>query len=450
MQFNEIKYFCIVMLEKLKEYIAEKGLFEPTDHLLLAVSGGIDSMVMLHLFQQLPYKLAVAHVNFKLRGEESDADEQFLRAYCQSHSIELFVKHADTISYSDNNKVSIQMAAREIRYAWFRGLKQSKGFSKVLVAQHADDSIETTFINIIRGTGIAGLKGIISNEHASRPLMCFSRAEIDQFAKQNNIKWREDSSNAKNDYLRNNLRNKILPLLDEISDSWRSNIVQLNKDVEETELILSKYYSEHVDKIFRNNLINVEGVQKLTSGKWLLRKLLINLGFTHDTITDILENLNVQIGRTFESEKVILRKQRDGFSVEERGVVSKYIEDTFNLDDHEITIKDHTILIQKLNGFSPDFKFEKLSQYLDLEKLIFPLKIRTWQYGDWFIPLGMKGKKKLSDYFVDKKFTFQQKENTFVIVSEGNIVCILGHQTDERYKLSENTRRILHLRILNG
>jgi tRNA(Ile)-lysidine synthase len=438
------------MLEKLKEYIAAKGLFEPTDRLLLAVSGGIDSMVMLHLFQQLPYKLAVAHVNFKLRGEESDADEQFLRDYCQSQSIELFVKHADTISYSENNKVSIQMAAREIRYAWFKDLKQSKGFSKVLVAQHTDDSIETTFINIIRGTGIAGLKGIISNEHASRPLMCFSRAEIDQFAKQNNIKWREDSSNAKNDYLRNNLRNKILPLLDEISDSWRNNIVQLNKDIEETELILSKYYSEHVDKIFRNNLINVEGVQKLTSGKWLLRKLLVTLGFTHDTITDILENLNVQIGRTFESEKVLLRKQRDGFSVEERGIVSKYIEETINLDDHEITIKDCTILIQKLNGFSPDFKFEKSSKYLDLEKLEFPLKIRTWQVGDWFIPLGMKGKKKLSDYFVDKKFTFQQKENTFVIVSEGNIVCILGHQTDERYKLSEHTKRILHLRIKNG
>lgn len=438
------------MLEKLKEYIADKGLFEPTDRLLLAVSGGIDSIVMLHLFQQLPYKLAVAHVNFKLRGEESDADEQFVRDYCQRQSIELFVKHADTISYAENNKVSIQMAAREIRYAWFKELKQSKGFKKVLVAQHADDSIETTFINIIRGTGIAGLKGIISNEQASRPLMCFSRTEIDEFAKQNNINWREDSSNAKNDYLRNNLRNKILPLLDEISDSWRNNIVQLNNDVEETELILSKYYSEHVDKIFRNNLINMEGVQKLASGKWLFRKLLISLGFTHDTITDILENLNLQIGRTFESENVILRKQRDGFSVEERGTVSKYMEAIIHMDDHEIKINDCTILIQKLNGFSPDFKFEKLSQYLDLEKLEFPLKIRTWQAGDWFIPLGMKGKKKLSDYFVDKKFTFQQKENTFVIVSEGNIVCILGHQTDERYKLSENTKRILHLRILNG
>ncbi len=438
------------MLEKLKEYIAAKGLFEPTDRLLLAVSGGIDSIVMLHLFQQLPYKLAVAHVNFKLRGEESDADEQFVRDYCQRQSIELFVKHADTISYAENNKVSIQMAAREIRYAWFKELKQSKGFNKVLVAQHAEDSIETTFINIIRGTGIAGLKGIISNEQASRPLMCFSRTEIDEFAKQNNINWREDSSNAKNDYLRNNLRNKILPLLDEISDSWRNSIIQLNNDVEETELILSKYYSEHVDKIFRNNLINMEGVQKLASGKWLFRKLLITLGFTHDTITDILENLNLQIGRTFESENVILRKQRDGFSVEERGTVSKYMEAIIHMDDHEIKINDRAILIQKLNGFSPDFKFEKLSQYLDLEKLEFPLKIRTWQAGDWFIPLGMKGKKKLSDYFVDKKFTFQQKENTFVIVSEGNIVCILGHQTDERYKLSENTKRILHLRILNG
>lgn len=438
------------MLEKLKVYIAEKGLFDASDRLLLAISGGIDSMVMLHLFQQLPYKLAVAHVNFKLRGAESDADEQFVKDYCQGHSIDFFVKQADTILYSENNKVSIQMAAREIRYAWFKELKQSKGYNKVLVAQHADDSIETTFINIIRGTGIAGLKGIISNENASRPLMCFNRAEINEFAKQNDIKWREDSSNAKNDYLRNNLRNKILPLFDDISDSWRNNIVQLNNDVEETEQILSKYYLEHIDKIFRNNVINIEGVQKLTYGKWLLRKLLVSLGFTHDTVTDIAENLNIQIGRTFESEKVILRKQRDGFSVEERDIHSKYVEDIININDHEIDINESKILIQKMKGFSPDFKFEKSSQYLDFEKVVFPLKIRTWKAGDWFIPLGMQGKKKLSDYFVDKKFTFQQKENTFVIVSEGNIVCILGHQTDQRYKLSEHTKHILHLRIVNG
>ncbi len=438
------------MLEKLKEYIDVNGLFEPSDRLLLAVSGGIDSMVMLHLFQQLPYRITVAHVNFKLRGAESDADEQFVREYCQQHSIELFVKQADTIIYSEENKVSIQMAAREIRYAWFKELKQSKGYNNVLVAQHADDSIETTFINLMRGTGLAGLKGIISNEYASRPLMCFNRVEINEFAKHNRINWREDSSNAKNDYLRNNLRNKILPLFDEISDGWRKNIVQLNKDVEEAELILSKYYIEHIDKIFKNNLINIEGVQKLPSGKWLFRKLLITLGFTHDTITDIAENLTIQIGKTFESEKIILRKQRDGFYVEERAILANYVEEIINIDDVEIKINNSRILIQKMAGFAPEFKFEKSSQYIDFEKLVFPLIIRNWQAGDWFMPLGMNGKKKLSDYFIDKKFTFQQKENTFVIVSEGNIVCILGHQTDERYKLSEHTKHILHLRIVNG
>ena len=450
MQFNEFKYFCIIMLSKLKEYIASKELFRPTERLLLAVSGGIDSMVMLHLFQQLPYKFSVAHVNFGLREEESEADEQFVRNYCNTRAIKLYVKRADTHAYMEENKVSVQMAARDIRYTWFKELLQTENVDKLLVAQHADDSVETTFINLIRGTGLSGLKGIISNNQACRPMLCFNRKEIADYARLTNIEWREDSSNAKNDYLRNNLRNKILPMLDDVSDTWRENIVQLNNDVEEAELILSKYYAEHIDKIFKNNLINIEGVQKLTSGKWLFRKLLITLGFTHDTITDITENLTIQIGKTFESEKVVLRKQRDGFSVEERSAITKYVEEEINIDDQEININNLNVLIQKMDGFTPDFKFEKSSQYLDFDKLVFPLIIRNWQAGDWFMPLGMKGKKKLSDYFIDKKFTFQQKENIFVIVSEGNIVCILGHQTDERYKLSEHTKRILHLRIVNG
>lgn len=451
MQFNDFKYFCIIMLEKLKEYIAAKSLIMPNNRLLLAVSAGLDSMVMLHLFQQLPYSISVAHVNFGLRGEESEGDEVFIRDYCEKHSIPIYTKKVDTYEYKATHKLSVQMAARTLRYTWFHQLLASEGIDKLMVAQHTDDSIETTFINIIRGTGIAGLKGVVSNEIALRPMLCFSRKEILAYALAKGIEWREDSSNKKDDYLRNKLRNKILPLFDEVSDTWRENLLQLQTDMEESNLILNKYYEEHIAEIFRNNQINIQAVSDLPFGRWMLRKLLKTLGFSHDTITDIEANLDIQKGKYFESEEYRIRKQENYFSLEKKEDIGNDFSSIFiHIEDQKLTIEGRNIGLEIIRKDHFDRKFIPSDVYMDADTLAFPLHIRKWQAGDWFVPLGMKGKKKLSDYFVDRKFTIQQKENTFVIVSGDNIVCILGHQTDERYKVTDETTTIYHIKYING
>lgn len=439
------------MLEKLKRYIEDNVLIKPTDRLLLAISGGVDSMVMLHLFQQLPYNITVAHVNFGLRAEESDADELFVRQYCENNAIPIKIKKVDTRTFKQEHKLSVQMAAREIRYQWFKELMQTEALDKLLVAHHIDDSIETTFINLIRGTGIAGLKGIVSNDIAVRPMLCFYRNEINEYALSNSLQWREDSSNQKNDYLRNKLRNVVLPMFDELSDTWRSNVFQLNKNIEESDKILSLYYNEQIGQLYNANFIKIEKLKSMEIGKWLFRKLLHSFGFTHANITDILLNIDIQKGAIFESEDVVLRKEINGFCVERKAEIFKFNKEySINIIDKELEINGTILALEIESAADFNGKFEHFSQYLDFEKLVFPLKIRTWQAGDWFMPLGLNGKKKLSDYFVDKKFTYQQKENCLVLLSEGNIVCILGHQIDERYKLTEASNQIYKLKLKNG
>lgn len=451
MQFNDFRYFCIIMLDKLTQYIEQKELLKASDRLLLAISGGLDSMVMLALFQQLPYEIAVAHVNFGLRGTESDGDEDFVKQYCQQHQLTLFIHKANTDEYKAIYKVSTQMAAREIRYKWFKELQQQHQYTKLLVAQHADDSIETTFINLIRGTGIAGLKGVVTNEIAVRPMLCFHRNEIKEFAQEFAIEWREDSSNAKNDYLRNKLRNTILPMFDEISDTWRDAVIKLNKDVEESDALLTRYYETNVSTIYNTNYIFIDKVKELEFGFWMLRRVLISLGFSHDTISDISNNLEIQKGKYFESEGYKITKEENRFYVESISKNNKTnVELELLVETTEFEINSIGYKIEQIDAieFNRDYKPNEI--YLDANKLLFPLSLRKWKAGDAFCPLGMKGSKKLSDYFVDKKFTIQQKENTFVIVSGDDIVCILGHQTDERYKIEATTSRIYHIITKNG
>ncbi len=442
------------MLDILKQYISENSLLNPNDRLLLAVSGGVDSMVMLQMFEQLPYSISVAHVNFQLRAEESDGDEQFVREYCKSKGIPLFVNAINTKAYMQEHKVSVQMAARELRYTWFKQLMKEEGFEKLLVAQHSDDSVETTMINLIRGTGLSGLKGIVSNNMATRPMLCFSRKDILKYAHEHSIIWREDSSNQKSDYLRNKLRNDVLPELDELSPSWRNNIIQLNRDIEAAEHILNEYYNAHISLLYNNNIIHTQELHRLGHGKWMFRRLLLELGFSHDTISDILNHLDIQTGKYYESAEVILRKQAEGFYVEYKDKALSY-SNVFWLyaDDTKLTIHGTDLAVEhiKTEGVNfAEFNFENGMMYLDADKLNFPLQIRKWQPGDRFRPLGMKGFKKLSDFFVDKKFTFQQKENSFVMLSEDNIVCILGHQIDDRYKISEQSNYIYRIKYING
>jgi tRNA(Ile)-lysidine synthase len=439
------------MLSKLKDYIHQHKLLNEHDRLLLGVSGGVDSMVLLHLFQQLPYTFTVAHVNFGLRGVESDEDEAFVVEYCRKHNIKVFTNTVDALAYVNSSKVSIQMAARSLRYDWFEKLKIEHQFKHLLTAHHSDDSVETIFINILRGTGISGLKGITSNENAIRPLLPFTRAEIIEYANSVNLAWREDSSNAKEDYLRNKLRHSILPMFDSINDTWRQKLVQLSDDISVSENILTDYYIQHLPKFYSDARIQLAKLNDLDFSEWMLRRLLISLGFTHQTISDIILNLDIQKGKIYESSTFILQKEEGAFRViaKNENQTDKFsamiIKEQNQVEYSNSIFEMDNILVSEFGG-----EYREKESFLDYNKLDFPLLIRKWQAGDWFVPFGMKGRKKLSDYFVDEKFTIQEKENTFVIVSGEDIVCILGHRIDDRYSVKGNTTIIYHIKQKHG
>jgi len=438
------------MLQKLKEYIHTTSLLNANDRLLLAVSGGVDSMVMLHLFEQLPFYFEVAHMNFGLRGDESDGDQEFVEQYCRSRNLLFHSKKVDTKAYMLQHKGSVQMTARELRYSWFEELKSSRQLNFVATAHHSDDSIETVFMNIIRGTGISGLKGITSNERAIRPLLCFSRTEIIAFAQDEAIAWREDSSNAKDDYLRNKLRNAILPKFDEISEHWRDNVIQLSKHVVEADQILEEHYQNNLSQFFDSDKIYIDKLLAQPHAKWMFQRLLTLYHFTNDTSLSIFNKLDVQKGKFFESISHRLIKEDGYFEIVPRKIELSEEMSFVNNSDVEFLVRNlrYEILMIPKAAFNGEFKTS--NAYLDYNKLSFPLLMRKWQAGDWFIPFGMKGKKKLSDYFVDEKFTIQEKENTFVLVSGEDIVCILGHRTDDRYKIKEDTSIIYHIKQKHG
>lgn len=439
------------MVDKIRRYIEFNQLFEPNDPLLLAVSGGVDSMVLLHLLKQLGYNFAVAHMNFGLRGNDSKLDELFVIDTCEGLNIKYHIKEVDTQMYMVEHKCSVQVAARELRYKWFNELKSEFSYKYLLTAHHSDDSVETIIMNIVRGTGISGLHGIRNTDTAKRPLLCVSRNEIQDYANINDVKWREDSSNAKDIYLRNKLRNVILPEIDKVNDAWRLNLLNLSDDIHEAEQILKDLYTVEISKYYDGNKILIDEILKDKNASWLIRTLFIELGFTHANISDILQNLKIQKGKYYESPIVKLISNGSIYDIIRKSTEIATTSNYF-VDDKEIKLFVPGIQLNfGILSVSKDLdRTEKNSMFLDFNKLKFPLEIRNWRAGDWFVPLGMKGKKKLSDFFVDEKFTIQQKENTFVMVSGEDIVCILGYRIDDRFKLTDATSKIYKINLING
>lgn len=439
------------MLEKLKEYIAKHNLISSNDRLLLAISGGIDSMVMLDLFQKLPYYFEVAHMNFGLRGEESQGDQFFLQEHCTRHQLKLHIKKVDTQSYAESNKLSIQMSARNLRYEWFKELKSEFNLNHTLTAHHTDDSIETVFINIIRGTGLKGLKGIVSNEIALRPMLAFNRNDIQKYAEQNNIHWREDSSNSKTEYLRNKLRHTILPIIDDVNEHWRDNMVQLMGDMKNVDDILQEYYEHNISKIYNDGKIDITKRESMNRFDWLFVQLLERIGFTAATSRDILDAIDIPTGKEFESSSHRLVKGRGCFEIIVKKIKNDSVQPILIYENESVLkLNDVCYSIEKVSQKVSQTSYLEGNAYLDYNKLAFPLLIRKWQNGDWFVPYGMKGKKKLSDFFIDEKYTINEKENTFVVVSGEDIVCILGRRSDNRYRITENTQNIYQITRKHG
>ena len=400
--------------------------------LILALSGGIDSMVLADMLLKAKADFVLAHCNFHLRGEESDGDEQFVRDYAEKNGLTLYVKQFDTVGYAKEHGLSIEMAARELRYAWFEALRQQLGYDKIVVAHHADDQLETFFINLLRGAGIRGLKGMLpENGHIIRPMLEMSREQIHQYAIENGIEWREDHTNAETQFLRNKIRHELLPVIDNISKEGRSAILKSMQHLASENALYRELVKERLSQ-----LVKLDGsfFQLSTFNFQLLFEWLRDYGFNEDQVHFIHEAMNGQPGTSFFSPTHRLTIERDGLEL----TPICQNNDSFIELSYQKLNKDECFILDP----SPEVA------QLDDDKLTFPLQLRKWQAGDRFHPLGMKGSRLLSDFFKDLKLTTSQKENAHVLLTaDGDIVWAVGYRIDDRFKVTETTRTILRVNL---
>ena len=432
------------MQQKLSNHINKKFPFLKDKKLLIAVSGGIDSVALTHLLSILNFNISLAHCNFNLRQKESDLDEVFVKELGEKLSIKVFTTHFNTEKFAKENKQSTQIAARELRYNWFQELIENYKFNYVLTAHHADDNLETFLINLTRGTGLEGLTGIPEiNGNIVRPLLKFSRDEVLSFAKQNKITWREDKSNASTKYIRNKIRHQILPILKEINPSLLETFAKTTDHLKDSQQIIEdrieKISSEIIEKEKDVIKIEIEKINRLLNPKAYLYQLLKTYNFTE--WNDISALLSAQSGKQVFSKTHILLKDRDFLLLSKRNL-STALEKEFQIDKNtsEIT-KPINLKFEEVKEKSTE---NKQSIYVDKQGLIFPLQLRKWQNGDFFYPKGMKGKKKLSKYFKDEKYSLLEKQNTWLLCNHNNaIIWIIGKRQDNRFKITKNTTSII-------
>lgn len=434
------------MLSKFQKQLSENLPFLKEKKLLLAISGGIDSMVLALLLKQLHYDVSLAHCNFKLRGNESDGDEKFVKDFASENDLKLFTTSFDTESFAKDNKLSIQVAARQLRYIWFHQLLQENSLDYILTAHHLDDNLETFLINFTRGTGLEGLTGIpVQNGKIVRPLLQFSRKEIEKFASENKIEWREDSSNASDKYLRNKLRHDIVPILKSLNPSFLNSFQDTLKHLEQAKSLAEDasvlVYKQVVTEKNGQKFFRLFDLKRLPNYEAYLFQWLQPFGFT--AWKDISNLTEAQSGKFILSDNYRLLKDRDFLILEP---IPKEDLAVYEIDaDAEISIpirlKTETVSQSKITVNSTEI-------YVDKEKLKFPLTIRKWQEGDYFCPAGIDGKKKVSKYFKDEKMSLSDKENTWLLLSENEIVWIIGKRQDRRFYTENTTTHVLKIALL--
>ena len=440
------------MLEKFESFVSDNNLFSKDDRILIALSGGVDSVVLSHLMCRANYKISLAHCNFHLRDEESNRDEAFVRRWAKENNIPLFVKEFDTYQYMKENKLSLEMAARDLRYNWFNSLLESEGFTCLCTAHHLDDSIETFFINLLRGTGIAGLHGIkVKNDKIVRPLLFATREEILSYAKQNNISYVEDSTNSETKFTRNKIRHNLFPVLREINPNFE---FALKKDIEylnDTEFIFRREIEKTKKEIIETEQevikINISKLKQLNPMKIYLYEILSEYGFNETNINDILSCLDEISGKQFFSKTHRLVKDRHYIFIDV--IKNNTTNDLFLIDNCQSSLI-HPLKMQI--ELLRDLKFINISKdkniaMLDADLLKFPLILRKWRQGDSFVPFGMKKEKKLSDYFTSNKYSLLDKENQWILCSEEKIVWLVSERIDDRFRISNKTKNILKIEV---
>ncbi|WP_367224002.1 tRNA lysidine(34) synthetase TilS [Flavobacterium sp.] len=411
--------------------------------MLLAVSGGVDSIVLLDLFYKLRFDICVVHCNFQLRGKESDGDEMLVREICQDRYIPYFIETFDTTEFAKENKLSIQLAARKLRYDWFQEII-SLGFDYVLTAHHLDDNVETFLINFTRGTGLEGLTGIpAQNGNIIRPLLPFSREEIENYAQQNKIQWREDSSNTSDKYFRNKLRHNIVPTLKELNTGFLDSFQKTLHHLQQSESLVndaSKLVFEKVVEEKENQLeIHLKPLLEFQNYKAYLYQWLKTYGFS--AWNDIYDLVDAQSGKQVFSETHVLLKDREKLILSERKSTDNSAVFIIESIESKVNIPLKLRFCKAVNIFETHSN----CIFVDENKIKFPLTIRKWQEGDYFYPAGMNGKKKLSKYFKDEKYSLLDKENQWLLCSEDQIVWVIGKRADNRFIVTETTQQIIKI-----
>ena len=439
------------MKEKLIQFIKEHQLFNQEDKILLTVSGGIDSMTLLHLFNSCGFNMAVAHCNFGLRGAESDGDEEFVSRNAQNLGVPIHINRFDTLKYSEERKISIQMAARELRYRWFERLAKENDYKKIATAHNANDVVETFLINLTRGTGINGLTGInVSNNDIIRPMLFASREEIEKYVEENKLVYREDSSNAETKYLRNAIRHKIIPEFENLNTSFRKNMLHTTNILKEAETIYNRQIEELKKLIItEKGDLKYFGIATILSNKvspTLLYEVIAPYGFTFDTAERMIENISNQSGAIYYSDNHKMVKDRTSYILYPL-IKNEHVEYLIEKDqkdfDAEIALEIKNLKVDK----NFELKRNKEIGTFDASKLKYPLKLRRWQYGDYFYPFGMRGKKKVSDYFSDQKVSIPEKESTWILCSGDDIIWILNHRTDNRFCVTNTTEEVVQIEV---
>ena len=470
------------MLIEFKKYIDKHNLIEKDDKILLALSGGVDSMVLANLLLAVSRQLSAnsqiffAHCNFHLRGEDSDRDESFVTDFAIENNIPLFVKHFDTETYARDNSLSIEMAARELRYAWFEELRNLHDINKVALAHHGDDQIETFFINFLRGSGIKGLKGMKpQNDFYIRPLLWSNRNQIEKFAKENGIRWVEDYTNNETIYLRNKIRHQIIPLFDELKDNARQSLnFSINCLSSENELYRCLIDEKISDIEFvKDDYRYIESRHFIqdNNGKQLLFEWVRRFGFNYEQTESMFEAMRLgKSGVVFYPSSIDNRQQTTDNRLCPHfvsGLIASVQKDRIEIfknnnqeEDFQIfRFSDSQILklsdsqILRFSDFVKDENFRlmkdpSLGSQFDMDKINFPLKLRHWKKGDKFKPIGMKGSKLLSDFFNDLGFSTYQKQNVWIMEDvNGLILWVVGYRINDKIKISETTRHIFQCEI---
>ena len=438
------------MIESFKSFIADQKLFSAQDRLLVAVSGGLDSVVLCELCHKCGYPFEIAHCNFQLRGEESQRDEIFVRSLGEKYKVAVRVNHFDTTSYASAHKLSVQEAARDLRYNWFNELLSAKenDLSFLLTAHHLDDSIETSLMNYFKGTGIAGLRGILPKHgNIVRPLLFAMKQDLLEFAGSYELKWMEDSSNESDKYTRNYFRHQVIPLIQKVYPGTEKNLAQNLSRFRDTELLYQQAIERHKKKLLEPKgdevHIAVLKLQQVIPFNTVLYEIIHEFGFSSAQIPEVASLLNSESGRYVQSATHRIIRNRawliiTPLKVQAVSIVVVEAPGEYHFPEGSLQFELRPLANSKMET-------EPAIACLDAAEITFPLIVRRWKTGDYFYPLGMKKKKKLSRFFIDQKLSLSDKEKVWVIETNKKIIWVIGRRIDDRFRIKDSTKQLLQI-----